>query len=106
MSGSDHARSQLEAEHDRLESGTARIAEWDRDVLCSIIRYAPERFNGYHREAWTIKRSNGRVMPAETQWDARLGTVLEGAYHITRLIGEGGMGAVYEAIQLRLNKRV
>jgi serine/threonine-protein kinase len=45
-------------------------------------------------------------MPAETQWDARLGTVLEGAYHITRLIGEGGMGAVYEAIQLRLNKRV
>ena len=45
-------------------------------------------------------------MPAETQWDARLGTVLEGAYRITRLLGEGGMGAVYEAIQLRLNKRV
>jgi len=45
-------------------------------------------------------------MPTETQWDARLGTVLEGAYHITRLIGEGGMGAVYEAVQLRLNKRV
>ncbi len=45
-------------------------------------------------------------MPAETQWDARLGTVLEGAYRITRLIGEGGMGAVYEAVQLRLNKRV
>jgi len=35
-----------------------------------------------------------------------VGTVLEGAYQITRLIGEGGMGAVYEAIQLRLNKRV
>jgi serine/threonine-protein kinase len=34
------------------------------------------------------------------------GTVLEGAYRITRLIGEGGMGAVYEAVQLRLNKRV
>jgi len=45
-------------------------------------------------------------MSAETQWDTRLGTVLEGAYRITRLIGEGGMGAVYEAIQLRLNKRV
>jgi serine/threonine-protein kinase len=45
-------------------------------------------------------------MPTETQWDTRLGTVLEGAYRITRLIGEGGMGAVYEAIQLRLNKRV
>ena len=38
--------------------------------------------------------------------DALVGTVLEGAYRITRLIGEGGMGAVYEAMQLRLNKRV
>lgn len=45
-------------------------------------------------------------MPAETPWDTRLGSVLEGAYRITRVIGEGGMGAVYEAIQLRLNKRV
>ncbi len=34
------------------------------------------------------------------------GTVLEGAYRLVRLIGQGGMGAVYEAIQLRLNKRV
>jgi serine/threonine-protein kinase len=38
--------------------------------------------------------------------DALVGSVLEGAYRITRLIGEGGMGAVYEAVQLRLNKRV
>jgi serine/threonine-protein kinase len=34
------------------------------------------------------------------------GTVLEGAYRLVRVIGQGGMGAVYEAIQLRLNKRV
>ena len=38
--------------------------------------------------------------------DALVGTVLGGTYRITRLIGEGGMGAVYEAVQLRLNKRV
>ena len=38
--------------------------------------------------------------------NALVGSVLEGAYRITRLIGEGGMGAVYEAVQLRLNKRV
>jgi len=38
--------------------------------------------------------------------DGLVGSVLEGAYRITRLIGEGGMGAVYEAVQLRLNKRV
>jgi serine/threonine-protein kinase len=45
-------------------------------------------------------------MTAEPHVNAVLGTVLEGAYRITRLIGEGGMGAVYEATQLRLNKRV
>ncbi len=45
-------------------------------------------------------------MPAEPRPDALVGTVLEGAYRITRLIGEGGMGAVYEAVQLRLEKRV
>jgi eukaryotic-like serine/threonine-protein kinase len=45
-------------------------------------------------------------MSAEPRMDALVGTVLEGAYRITRLLGEGGMGAVYEAVQLRLNKRV
>ena len=46
-------------------------------------------------------------MIAKQQVAANLvGTVLERAYRLTRLIGEGGMGAVYEAVQLRLNKRV
>ncbi len=45
-------------------------------------------------------------MQIEPRKDALVGTVLEGAYRITRLIGEGGMGAVYEAVQLRLAKRV
>jgi len=33
-------------------------------------------------------------------------TVLEGMYRVDSLIGEGGMGAVYAATQLRLDKRV
>jgi serine/threonine protein kinase len=37
---------------------------------------------------------------------AQVGTVLEGAYRLTRLIGEGGMGAVYQALHLRLDKKV
>ena len=45
-------------------------------------------------------------MQPDPRMDALVGTVLEGAYRITRLIGEGGMGAVYEAVQLRLSKRV
>ncbi len=35
-----------------------------------------------------------------------VGTVLQGGYQVTRLLGQGGMGAVYEATQTRLNKRV
>jgi serine/threonine-protein kinase len=35
-----------------------------------------------------------------------VGTVLGGSYKITRLIGQGGMGAVYEGVQLRLERRV
>jgi serine/threonine-protein kinase len=35
-----------------------------------------------------------------------IGTVLGGSYKITRLIGQGGMGAVYEGVQLRLERRV
>lgn len=34
------------------------------------------------------------------------GTVLNSSYRLLRTVGEGGMGAVYEAIQLRLNQRV
>ena len=45
-------------------------------------------------------------MAPETQLGAVVGAVLGGAYQITRLLGEGGMGWVYEARQLRLNKRV
>jgi serine/threonine protein kinase len=37
---------------------------------------------------------------------ALVGTVLDGSYRIEGLLGEGGMGAVYAATHLRLEKRV
>src|SRR5688500_541190 len=38
--------------------------------------------------------------------ERRVGTVLDGAYLLTRLLSLGGMGTVYEATQLRLDRRV
>ncbi|MEP6654524.1 MAG: serine/threonine protein kinase, partial [Myxococcales bacterium] len=32
--------------------------------------------------------------------------MLDQAYRVVRLLSEGGMGAVYEAVQLRLERRV
>jgi serine/threonine protein kinase/ABC-type Fe3+ transport system substrate-binding protein len=38
--------------------------------------------------------------------DPLVGTVLEGVYRIDRLVAKGGMGSVYEAFHLRLDKRI
>ena len=45
-------------------------------------------------------------MSADAKLGALKGAVLGGAYEVIRLLGEGGMGAVYESTHLRLNKRV
>jgi serine/threonine-protein kinase len=46
--------------------------------------------------------------PRRDPGDARslVGTTLNDAYRVVRLIGEGAMGGIYEARQLRLDKRV
>ncbi len=45
---------------------------------------------------------DGAGTPASTL----IGTTLDGAYRIDGLIAEGGMSAVYDGVQLRLNQRV
>jgi eukaryotic-like serine/threonine-protein kinase len=45
-------------------------------------------------------------MLADVQSDHLVGVVLGGAYQLVGCIGQGGMGAVYEAHHLRLQKRV
>src|SRR5882672_514722 len=43
---------------------------------------------------------------AEQRSATLVGSLLQGAYQVTRVIGEGAMGTVYEALQTRLDKRV
>ncbi len=44
-------------------------------------------------------------MPLLTSAD-RLGTVIDGKYRLDRVLGEGGMGVVYDGMHLRLGRRV
>jgi eukaryotic-like serine/threonine-protein kinase len=44
--------------------------------------------------------------PPEERFDSLLGVVLAGRYEVLRRIGEGGMGAVYEAKHALIGKRV
>jgi serine/threonine-protein kinase len=46
------------------------------------------------------------MSPDKQAAEALIGTVFEGVYRIEGLLGEGGMGAVYVATHLRLDKRV
>jgi serine/threonine-protein kinase len=46
------------------------------------------------------------MSPQNPHGGASAGDILDGAYKLTRLISEGGMGTVYEAVQMRLGRRV
>jgi eukaryotic-like serine/threonine-protein kinase len=46
------------------------------------------------------------VVGRRAELSALVGQTIAGKYHIERLVGSGGMGAVYEALNLSINKRV
>jgi serine/threonine-protein kinase len=50
--------------------------------------------------------SPAEARPAEDGFDPLVGSVLAGRYEVKRRIGEGGMGAVYEARHTLIGKRV
>lgn len=71
----------------------------DRSKLCPkcLGRY-PTEFNVCPKDATPLEQ-------APEEGDPLLGAILGGTYQVKRVLGEGGMGKVYEAGHLRLGSR-
>nr|MBA2542079.1 serine/threonine protein kinase [Deltaproteobacteria bacterium] len=68
-----------------------------RCTVCHAVYSAGERF---------CPLDAAPIKPEDQHSDPRIGKTIDGRYFIRRLIGRGGMGAVYEADHVGLDKRV
>ncbi len=78
-----------------MSEATAQLVY--RCTVCHAVYSAGERF---------CPLDAGPIKPEDQHSDPRIGKTIDGRYFIRRLIGRGGMGTVYEADHVGLDKRV
>ncbi len=81
------------------------ISEGGRAVSGERERNAPPKGAG-SEEAKAPARGQQKTTPRPAGPSVLIGSVLSGRYRIDRLLGEGGMGAVYEAEHTHMRKRL
>ena len=73
---------------------------------CPTCRRLYENDAGFCQVDGDELRGATDVPPAPSADDARIGTLLAGHYQVRRVIADGGMGRVYESLDLATNRRV
>jgi serine/threonine-protein kinase len=87
------------------EEWNARTTERHVVTFCFELLYVARSFTfpaAARRVSWWSVDEKSFVVPP----DHRIGTVVRERYRIVRLLGEGGMGAVYEGEHLLIRRRV
>jgi serine/threonine-protein kinase len=78
------------------EMATAEVPVY-RCTVCHAVYTAGERF---------CPLDAGAIAPEDRHADPRVGRTIDERYFVRRLLGRGGMGSVYEADHVGLDKRV
>src|SRR5947209_15021623 len=93
-----------------MQAAAVAVTQSDAEVRKTPGRATPGPARGgttsMPRSTPGLGRATDDPDPTPDGEDPILGTMLLGRYHVTRKIGQGGMGAVYEATHTLIGKRV